>query len=153
MKLNSTYESQYNGGGADGLIDGIHGTLNWRMGNWQGYQIQNPDVIIDLKKSTVVSKVSIGFIQDVPVWIVMPKKVTVLISTDGINFKQVYTGENYLAIEDLALQLKKVEAVFEKQTCRYIKIIAEQYGKLPSWHEGAGGDTHIFLDEVEVGAP
>ena len=153
VKLNSTYESQYNGGGADGLIDGIHGTLNWRMGNWQGYQIQNPDVIIDLKKSTDVSKVSIGFIQDVPVWIVMPKKVTVLISTDGINFKQVYTGENFLAIEDLALQLKKVEAVFEKQTCRYIKIIAEQYGKLPSWHEGAGGDTHIFMDEVEVDAP
>ena len=150
VKLNSTYEPQYNGGGADGLIDGIHGTTNWRMGNWQGYQLQNPEMIIDLKKQTNISKVSIGFLQDVRAWIVMPKKVSVFISHDGMNFEKVYVGENYIPIEDVNPQTKKVEAVFEKQPCRYVKIIAEQYGKLPSWHEGAGGDTHIFMDEVEV---
>jgi predicted alpha-1,2-mannosidase len=150
VKLNSTYEPQYNGGGADGLIDGIHGTTNWRMGNWQGYQLQNPEMIIDLKKQITVSKVSIGFLQDVRAWIVMPKKVSVFISQDGVNFEKVYLGENYIPIEDVNPQTKKVEAVFEKQPCRYIKIVAEQFGKLPSWHEGAGGDTHIFIDEVEV---
>ena len=25
-----------------------------------------------------------------------------------------------------------------------------QYGKLPAWHEGAGGDTHIFTDEIDI---
>ena len=150
VKLNATYEPQYNGGGADGLIDGIHGTTNWRMGNWQGYQLQNPEMVIDLKKQTSISKVSVGFIQDVRAWIVMPKKVSVFISHDGVNFEKVYVGENFLAIEDLNPQIKKVEAHFERQPCRFIKIVAEQYGKLPSWHEGAGGDTHIFMDELEV---
>jgi predicted alpha-1,2-mannosidase len=150
VKLNTSFEPQYNGGGEDGLIDGIHGTTNWRMGNWQGYQLQNPEIIIDLKKQTNISKVSVGFLQDVRAWIVMPKKVSVYISHDGVNFKKVYVGENFLAIEDINPQTKKVDAVFEKQPCRFIKIVAEQFGKLPSWHEGAGGDTHIFMDEVEV---
>jgi predicted alpha-1,2-mannosidase len=150
VKLITTYEPQYNGGGKDGLIDGIHGSTNWRMGNWQGYQLQNPEMIIDLKKQTSISKVSIGFLQDVRAWIVMPKKVSVFISHNGVNFEKVYVGENYIPIEDVNPQTKKVEAVFEIQPCRFIKIVAEQYGKLPSWHEGAGGDTHIFMDEVEV---
>jgi hypothetical protein len=33
---------------------------------------------------------------------------------------------------------------------RYIRLRAKQYGKLPEWHEGAGGDTHIFCDEITV---
>jgi hypothetical protein len=33
---------------------------------------------------------------------------------------------------------------------KYIKVKAVQYGKLPAWHEGAGGDTHIFIDEIKV---
>ena len=63
---------------------------------------------------------------------------------------QVYSGENFLPVDDLKPQLKNVEAAFNSVSVRYIKIKGIQFGKLPAWHEGAGGDTHIFVDEINV---
>jgi hypothetical protein len=33
---------------------------------------------------------------------------------------------------------------------KYIKIKAYNYGKLPQWHQGFGGDAFIFIDEITV---
>ena len=150
IHLNTTFEPQYEAGGAEGLIDGVNGTTNWRMGNWQGYQLQNVDAMIDLKTKKNIGLVTVGFLQDVGAWIVMPKNVTVYVSEDSIDFKKVFSAEDIVAIADLKPQVKKLAAAFSPQSVRYIRIVATQYGKLPSWHEGAGGDTHIFVDEVDV---
>ena len=37
-----------------------------------------------------------------------------------------------------------------KSSAKYIKIKAYNYGKLPPWHQGAGGDAFIFIDEINV---
>jgi hypothetical protein len=29
-------------------------------------------------------------------------------------------------------------------------VVATQFGKLPEWHQGYGGDSIIFVDEIEV---
>jgi hypothetical protein len=150
IKLNTAYEQQYDGGGINGLIDDIRGEADWRKGNWQGYQKTDVDVIIDLLKPTAVSTVSIGLLQDTRSWIVMPRQIIVEVSDDNKIFKQVYVGENFLPIEDLKAQVKNVEANFTAVTSRYVRVIALQYGKMPAWHEGVGGDTHIFVDEIVV---
>ena len=49
VKILSKYNRQYTGGGDEGLIDGIRGTLNWASGEWQGYQAQDFVAVIDLK--------------------------------------------------------------------------------------------------------
>jgi hypothetical protein len=47
--------------------------------------------------------------------------------------------------------LKKFELHLPKTVnARYIKIAAKNFGKLPEWHLGAGGDAYIFIDEIEV---
>jgi hypothetical protein len=150
VNLNTPFEPQYEGGGASGLIDGIYGTTNWRMGNWQGYQLNDFDAVINLKEVKNISKVTTGFLQDIRPWIVMPKQVVVEISLDGKVFHEVYNGSDFVKIEDINSQVKKVEAIFKNQPAQYIRVIGKQYGKLPSWHEGAGGDTHLFVDEIEV---
>ena len=150
LKLNTKYEQQYDGNGANGLIDGIRGTADWRKGNWQGYQKADLDVLIDLQKPVAISKVTAGFLQDSRAWIVVPKQFIVEVSTDNINFKPVYSGENFLPLQDETVQVKNVEADFKTVTARYVRIKAIQYGKLPAWHLGAGGDTHIFVDEINV---
>jgi hypothetical protein len=33
---------------------------------------------------------------------------------------------------------------------RYIKVFAKNYGKIPKWHLGAGGNAYIFTDEVII---
>jgi hypothetical protein len=150
VKLNTPFEPQYEGGGASALIDGIYGSTNWRMGNWQGYQLNDFDAIINMKQVKNISKVTAGFLQDIRPWIVMPKQVVVEVSLDGKDFHEVYNGSDFLKIEDINAQVKKVEATFKSQPAQYIRVVAKQYGKLPSWHEGAGGDTHLFVDEIEV---
>ncbi len=150
VTLNSKYEQMYDAGGAIGLIDGIRGDINWRKGNWQGYQKTDPDITIDLKKETTVSSVTAGFLQDTRAWIVMPKQMIVQVSDDGKIFKTVSDQSNFLPIEDLQQQLKSVTATFTPVKAKYVRIKAIQYGKLPEWHEGAGGNTHIFMDEIEI---
>jgi len=150
INLNTAYESQYDGGGLNGLIDDIRGEADWRKGNWQGYQKTDMDVVIDLLKPTPVSIVTIGLLQDTRAWIVLPKQIIIETSVDGKQYNQVYSGENFLPIEDLNAQVKNVEAVFTAVPARYVRIKAFQFGKLPAWHEGAGGDTHIFADEIMI---
>jgi hypothetical protein len=36
------------------------------------------------------------------------------------------------------------------QNARYIRIRAVNYGKIPTWHPGSGGDAWIFVDEIVV---
>ena len=33
---------------------------------------------------------------------------------------------------------------------RFVKVKATNFGKLPDWHQGNGGDAFIFIDEIEV---
>ncbi len=150
VKLNSNYEQMYEGGGAFGLIDGIHGDTNWRKGNWQGYQKNDMDVTIDLKIPTTISTVSAGFLQDTRAWIVAPKQMVVQVSNDGVSYKTVSDSNDFLPIEDLNPQVKNVTATFAPTKARFVRIKALQYGKLPSWHESPGGDTHLFVDEIEI---
>ena len=150
IKLNNAYEQQYDGGGNNGLIDDIRGVTDWRKGNWQGYQKVDMDVVIDMQETKKISSVTVGFLQDSRAWIVLPKQLIIETSADNINFTQVYTGQNFLPIEDLKTQVKNIEANFTAINVRYVRLKAIQFGKMPAWHEGAGGDTHIFADEIMI---
>ena len=150
ISVKNKYSQQYDGGGPEALLDGIMGTANWRIGYWQGFQHNNFEATIDLKKLQKIDSLQLRFLQDTRAWIVVPKTITVYTSTDGINFKEAFKGNNFLPIEDLDVQVKTISVPLLTAPIKFIKIIAEQYGKLPTWHEGAGGDTHIFTDEINV---
>lgn len=147
---NTKYMKSYDGGGELGLIDEIHGTTNWRMGNWQGYQNDNLDVVVDMKEVKKVSEVNISFLQDTRSWVIMPKSVTVEVSNDGKSFTKIYEDSNYLDAKDYEVQIKNVKVKFDSQNVRYVRVVATQYGKLPEWHQGYGGDSIIFVDEIEI---
>jgi len=149
ITINTPYEKEYNAGGDHAVIDELRGSTDWRKGGWQGYR-SDVDLVLDLKSVVPISKVTADFLQDSRAWIVMPKQVIVEISEDGKSYKEVYRGENYLPIEDVKVQTREIEAKFDKTNARYVRIKAIQYGKLPSWHEGAGNDPHIFIDEITV---
>jgi predicted alpha-1,2-mannosidase len=150
IKINTDYETQYPAGGNDALIDGIRGAAEWRKGNWQGWQKADIDVVIDLKKAITINAVKVGLLQDVGAWIVMPGQVTVETSTDGKTFRPFSQVDKILPVEDKLPQVKDVILRGTAVQARYIRVRALQYGKLPAWHEGAGGDTHIFCDEIIV---
>ena len=151
VQYNSRYNNQYTAGGNEGLIDGIHGDENWRKGNWQGFQKQDFDVSIDLKELQSISKFSATFLQDQGAWILLPIEVEYLISVDGIKYESVGKVTHQIAPNESHALVKNMELnIPTAKKARYLRVIAKNFGKLPSWHLGAGGDAHIFVDEIEV---
>lgn len=151
IQIHSKYNRQYTAGGDEGLIDGINGTLNWRKGDWQGYQGQDFEAVIDLKTQKKISEFSASCLQDTRAWILMPKKVEYYWSSDGKVFHGPVEATTKVADNNLDVQVEAFNAeALPNTTARYVKVKAINYGKLPAWHAGAGGDAFIFIDEIGV---
>jgi predicted alpha-1,2-mannosidase len=152
VEIKSTYSAQYSAGGNEGIIDGIRGDVNWRKGEWQGYPKQNFEAIVDLGKSQKINEVGAGFLQDTRAWIIMPTLVEFFVSADGKTFKKIAEVKNTIAADDYKEQTKDFTAAVSKAKGRYVKVIAHNFGKLPSWHQGYpfSGEAYIFTDEIWV---
>ncbi len=140
----------YTAGGPDALIDGIRGPKNWRLGNWQGFQSQDFSATVKLDREKTITKLGAGFLQDARSWIWMPVYVEFEVSTDGINFTKVLRIDNTVADTDLKVQIVDFVKEISAVKAKYIRVFAKNYGKIPSWHEGAGDDAFIFIDEIFV---
>jgi hypothetical protein len=151
INIQSKYKPQYDAGGDEGIIDGQFASTNWRSGGWQGYQGQDFICTVDLGKLTPVQYVTTGFLQDSRAWIMYPSRVEYFISTDGINYTPFGSIGNGIPADDYSIQKRKF---FNNNTTpvdvRFVKIKATNFGKLPDWHQGNGGDAYIFVDEIEV---
>ncbi|WP_288981627.1 GH92 family glycosyl hydrolase, partial [uncultured Flavobacterium sp.] len=151
INIKSIYNPQYHAGGPEGLLDGILGTENWRKGDWQGYQSQDFEAVVDLKEVKNISEISARFLQDQRSWILMPTKVEYYISDDNVNFTYFGSVNNTLdpkLEENTILNFTSNEN--KEKKARYVKVIAKNFGKLPEWHQGAGGDAFIFVDEITI---
>jgi len=150
ITVNATMNPQYTAGGKLALIDGIHGDVNWRKGEWQGYQGQNFEAVIDFKSPQDMNQLSSTYLQDSRAWILMPKKVEYYASMNGKDYILLSTVNNTVDPKDETVQVKDFSADILPTQARYLKVKAYYYGKLPEWHQGAGGEAYIFLDEISV---
>ena len=146
-------DPQYTENGEIGLIDRLHGTENFRIGGWQGWQ-KDCIVVVDLLGERTISKAGIECLENMRAWIFFPSRVEVEISSDGTNYHPFGAVEN-----------KEFSATLERQelcsvhnfivsgtpcTARYVRIKAINYDKLPKWHISAGEQAWLFVDEIEV---
>jgi predicted alpha-1,2-mannosidase len=149
--IKSKYNPQYHAGGPEGLLDGIKGTENWRKGDWQGYQSQDFEAVIDLQKEQMVHSFSANFLQDSRSWILFPTTVEYYISNDNVNFTLVGSVKNEISPK---YEVNKIQNFEYNSTteinAKYIKVKAYNFGQLPEWHQGFGGDAFIFIDEITI---
>ena len=150
LKLVSKYSNQYTAGGDHGLIDFIHGGNDFRDGTWQGYEAQNFVAVLDLGQSQNIKSISVGFLQSIRSWIWMPKEVQYYVSVDGKSFQKVGVVKNTLADDEYETMSRNFTKSLSAVYGRYIKIVAVNYGTIPQWHLGAGGQAWIFVDEIAV---
>jgi predicted alpha-1,2-mannosidase len=149
INIKSKYNPQYHAGGSDGLLDGIFGNTNWRKGDWQGYQGQDFEAVIDMQKETIIHSIDATFLQDSRSWILMPTKVEYYVSTDNVNFILVGTVENDINPKETENKIKNF--ILSKEIiAKFVKLKAHNFGKLPEWHQGFGGDAFIFIDEITI---
>ncbi len=152
INIKGKYNPQYHAGGDDGLLDGIYGNENWRKGEWQGFQNQNFEAVVDLQSTREISTITSNYLQDTRSWILMPTKVDYYISEDNTTFIKVGTIENTVDPKEYETVIIPFQLKFNSQKARYVKVIATNFGKLPEWHQGfpSNGDAFIFIDEIEI---
>lgn len=150
IEIKSTYNSQYTAGGDEGLIDLLRGPDDFRTGFWQGYQNQDFEAIVDLSKPMRIRKLALGCLQDIRSWIWMPREITFYVSNDGENFKKLETIKNDVPIDDYEVYVKDYELDNLNVSARYVKVVATNFGTIPDWHLGHGGEAFIFVDEIVI---
>jgi putative alpha-1,2-mannosidase len=135
--------------GDNTLINGIRGKVNWRVGNWQGFQGNDLVAVVDLGSRKPVKEISLGTLQDSGSWIIFPPYVQYWVSDDGINYKLAATVNTKVDAKDLHAQTQDYTALLNTNT-RYIKIIAKQFGTLPQLNSNDGYPSYIFADEIVI---
>jgi hypothetical protein len=85
----------------------------------------------------------------------MPRAVTFELSLDGQNFAPVLTIPNDVPDgSDPAVNAGTIAKDFVKnitpREARFVRIKAVNFGKIPAWHPGHGGDAWIFADEIII---
>jgi hypothetical protein len=105
--------------------------------------------VVDLGKKESITKISVGFLQDIGSWIWMPTEVEYAVSSDNTDFKIISTVENTVSDKDYTSTIKDFTANVNEK-CRYVRVKAKYYGIIPSWHLGAGGQSWLFLDEIVI---
>ncbi len=142
--------NRYTAGGDWGLENGIFGSKRFGDGNWQGFQGKDMEAVVDLGKMIEVSSVSITSLQKVSSWIVLPEHISIFTSEDGVSYKETAIIKHDIPATNLAALIQQFKTQFDPTKARYVKVIAKNYGTLPDWHESAGEDSWLFVDEIII---
>lgn len=127
------------------LVNGVVGTRPRINEQWLGWQGKDMEAVINLDEVASLSEITVGFLKDELNWIYLPKEIEFLVSTDGVTFISIAKiGSGNFDQEHFA------SARFKLRKAKYVKVIAKNFGKIPSGKPGAGSDSWLFCDEIIV---
>jgi predicted alpha-1,2-mannosidase len=150
VRLSHEPLAQYTAGGPEALVDGLPGDSDWRTGGWLGFQGVDFVVEIDLGASRRVGRLGARFLQDQRSWIWMPTEVVFLVSEDGTTYREVGRGSTDVAEDAPGVLVRSVSTDADASNIRFVKVHARNYGTIPDWHLGGGGEGFIFVDEITI---
>ncbi len=149
-RIASPYSTQYPGGGDSAIIDGLRGNNNFASGEWQGYQGKVLEAVIDLQRETAISEVGGSFLQVARSWIWMPDRIEFATSIDGVTFTNVAEIKPAFPQQEMNPVMKEFRQTIKSTSTRFVRVRAFNFGTIPAWHVGAGGDPWIFVDEIFI---
>lgn len=135
----------YPGDGAFTLVNGVQNEKALsRSKEFIGFAGKDLEAVIDLLESQPINQITLHTFEQTGSWIYRPASVSFYSSENGTDF----------------ILLEKVDSVNEKRhlhyssntktQARYIKVIAKNYGIIPTGQPGSGNPAWLFADEVEV---
>lgn len=138
------YHKSYQGQGEGTLTNVIRGTKNFHDGQWLGWLGDDVTLTLDLGETTEVSEVHIGAMDAQSSGIYFPERLTVALSADGKNYREVAAQEEPCTIKGKP-SLKDFVLKFAPQSTRYLQIQLKNVKTPPK-----GGDAWLFIDEILV---
>ncbi|MFK7950482.1 MAG: family 20 glycosylhydrolase [Saprospiraceae bacterium] len=139
--------NKYQGGGNASIINGVFGS-NERFGGteWLGFDGKNCEAIIDFGEEIKITDFAFRNFDSEGQWIYLPKSVTLFISSDGENFKEIYQQE----IKKTGKKVVTTKFDLKDKQTRYLKVVFENYGMIPEGRQGGGNPAWLFVDEIVV---
>ena len=138
------YHKSYQGQGEGTLTNVIRGTKNFHDGQWLGWLGDDVTLTLDLGETTEVSEVRIGAMDAQSSGIYFPERLTVALSADGKNYREVAAQEEPCTIKGKP-SLKDFVLKFDPQSTRYLQIQLKNVKTPPK-----GGDAWLFIDEILI---
>ena len=104
---------------------------------------------LDLGTPQSVGTITAGFLQQQGSWIFLPSSVTCSVSVDD---------STWTALPEVRYPVRQTAEVIVRDcafaaggaTARYVRIVAKNVGTCPPWHDGAGSNAWLFVDEIFV---
>jgi hexosaminidase len=143
------YEKWYSAGGEIALVNGTIGSLNFRDGQWQGFSGTEPSFEVDLGAVKTINSVGSNFYHYTNAWIFRPERYEVSYSIDGKTWQPYGSSETNIAAETRGKHIEYLGVKAQKEA-RYIRVQLSCLQKVPAWHEAAGSDVWLFMDEIIV---
>ncbi|MEO0403309.1 MAG: family 20 glycosylhydrolase, partial [Bacteroidota bacterium] len=150
VTYDNPYSEWYTAGGPGGLVDGVRASLDFRDGHWQGFWGDDCVVELELETEQTISSVQSQFYQYVNAWILIPTTVLIEVSTDGNNWTEFGTWTPPLEPKLRGKHIQEMRVESSAVNAKFVRLTATNFGVLPDWHEAAGSDVWIFIDEIEV---
>jgi len=145
----SPYHPAYAAGGKLALADGRTGSVkDIRSGRWQGFSGQNIDVELDLGTIETLHSFSMGFYQHTFSWVILPKRVEIYTSPDGVHYELFTTIEHTVPVDSPDPVTHDFKAGLKGLKARYLKVVAVCFGPLPEFHASRGQESMLFADEL-----
>ena len=145
--------ANYPGDGAFTLVNGVQNEKGLaKASEFLGFLGKDLDATIDLGAVMDIKKVTLHTLEQNGSWIYLPSRVEVTYMYAMDTGKNALLGppDKMLSV-DVAQgnSISKIEIPGE-QRCRYIRVVAKNYGIIPSGNPGAGNAAWLFADEIEV---
>ena len=80
----------------------------------------------------------------------MPDRIEFETSMDGVNFTRVAEIKPNFPQRDMTPTIREYRQKIAATRARYVRMRVFNFGKIPSWHPGAGGDPWIFIEEIFI---
>lgn len=145
VTLKTAPSKSYKGDGEFTLVNGVVATRPRINEQWLAWSGKDLEAVIDLKSQESISEISVGFLKEELNWIYLPKEVELFVSENGTKFRSI------AKIRSENLDQERFASVhFKACKAKYIKVIAKNFGKIPSGKPGAGSDSWLFCDEIIV---
>jgi len=137
-----TYNNKWDGYEAQKeqtLTNGVFGGLTYHDKQWQGFT-KDVDVVVDFEKKETLNTVAMRFMQIIGPGVYMPGEMKVLVSDDGVAYKEIGIVKNDIPETESKLTFKRFELKLKTSVqARYLKIIA------PNTKKG-----YLFTDEIII---
>ena len=135
------------------LFDGETGEISELSRGWLGFSGNDLNVVLELSKPIELQQVVVSFAHVPDAWAFAPTAVQVFVSDDGENYLPAINAKLKYAPEEQSMstpQKVTVTVDVNKSDVRYVRLVAKNMGRIPSWHKARGLRPWIMVDEVQL---